>query len=297
MKKIVRFLGLCALVALAFTACKKNDTKKVTIKATICQPTSTDRTYITGLNEAGDKVLKWGGDEEITVFNRTLTGDNGCNIQVSSYNNKYAYFSTYDPYMDDISIPNRYIAFYPNAAVNPENNKVELTIPNQQSYDWYRIANNIFPMYGFNTENYNIFFHSHAGVLGLRFLLDPEIYGGTPIELPLQKIVLTGFNNADTGDADVLAGTMAYDLDGNYTMTNTGNVVELTGGSLRNTNPTEFYFILPEGALANGFTVQIIRDNGTSIIYEGKSVNNGGQAIEAEHVTYMPQIWIRKTFD
>ena len=45
MKKVVRMLGLCALVALAFTACKKNDTQKVTFTANVAQPVNDARTH------------------------------------------------------------------------------------------------------------------------------------------------------------------------------------------------------------------------------------------------------------
>lgn len=281
MKKVIRMLGLCALIALAFTACKKNDTNgKVTIKASISQPTSNDRTYITDLGSMGDKVLRWRGNEVITLFNRTLTGDSGCNIQVTSCNNKYAYFLTSDPYLEGISTPNRFIAFYPNAAINLDN-KVELAIPNQQPYDEYWIANDIFPMYGFIAEDYNIEFKSHAGVLMFTARLNNDTYNTPGTVIPLQKIIITGFDNPSTGDEDVLYGTMVYDLDGNYTMTNTGNVVEITGGELKNGNTvTQFYAILPEGALANGFTAEFITTDGDSVTYQG-----GGQAIVAERVT------------
>ena len=299
MKKTVRMLGLCALVALAFTACKKNDTNgKVKFTATINQPSSNERTYIANLDANGSKVLRWAGGEEINLFNKALTENNHMPFVVLDYNNKHAYFEGDSQFLAGMGTPNNYIAFYPNAVENTDG-LVEMTIPDQQSYSMFKVANEIYPMYGFNTTDYNIDFHSHVGVLGLRFRLDPGVYGNyeSSVEIPLQKIILTGFNNAGTGDADVLAGTMVYDLDGNYTMVNTGNVIELTGGSLNNQNFTEFDFILPEGALANGFTVQIIRDNGTSITYEGKSVSEGGQAIVAERITYMPEIYVIKTFE
>lgn len=298
MKKTVRLLGLCALVALAFTACKKNDTNgKVKFTATINQPSSNERTYIANLDGDGNKVLKWGGGEEINLFNRTLTENNHMPFVVMSYNNKHAYFEGDSQFLAGMGTPNNYIAFYPNAVENADGH-VEMTIPDQQAFSSFRIANEIYPMYGFNRD-YNIDFRSHAGVFRLKFILDHEVYGadGSPVEIPLQKIILTGFNNAGTGDADVLAGTMVYDLDGNYTMENTTNVVELIGGSLKNEYWTDFYFILPEGALANGFTVQIIRDNGTSITYQGASVSQGGQAIVAEHITSMPEWYIGETFE
>lgn len=295
MKKTVRLLGLCALVALAFTACKKNDTNgKVKFTATINQPSSNERTYIANMDAMGSKVLRWAGGEEINLFNRTLTENNHMPFVVLGYDNKHAYFEGDSQFLAGMGTPHNYIAFYPNAVENGDGH-VEMIIPDQQSFSLFRIANEIYPMYGFNTGN-NIDFQSNVGVLGLRFRLDPGVYGNSEatVEFPLQKIVLTGFNNAETGDADVLAGTMVYDLDGNYTMVNTKNVVELTGGSLSNLNFTEFDFILPEGALANGFTIQIIRgDDNTSITYEGAS----GHSIVAERITYMPDIYITKTFE
>ncbi len=296
MKKVVRMLGLCALVALAVTACKKKDTDgKVTFKATITQPTSNSRTFITGGTELGGKALNWKGDEEINLFNKNLTENNNMIFTVLGNDAQYAYFEGSSAFLAGIGTPGNFIAFYPNAVKNSQG-KVEMTIPDQQYYAWPFSADGIYPMYGFNTDH-NIDFESHAGVLGLQFMLDPTspLYSnsGSLLEIPLQKIVLTGFDNPESGDKDVLTGTMVYDLDGNYTMSNTGNSIELIGGSLLNNASIDFYFVLPEGALANGFTVQLIRDNGTSITYEGQ----GGHAIEREHITFMPQIWIRKNFE
>ena len=57
MKKVVRMSGLCALVALAFSACEKIDTTKVSFTATINQPTTNTRTHAMGLNN--DYFLVW----------------------------------------------------------------------------------------------------------------------------------------------------------------------------------------------------------------------------------------------
>ena len=47
MKKVVRILGLCAIVALAFTSCKKdNQPAEISFKATINQPVNTSKTHI-----------------------------------------------------------------------------------------------------------------------------------------------------------------------------------------------------------------------------------------------------------
>ena len=47
MKKVVRILGLCALVALAFTSCKKDkQNEELKFMASITQPVNTSKTHI-----------------------------------------------------------------------------------------------------------------------------------------------------------------------------------------------------------------------------------------------------------
>ena len=67
MKKLTRILGLCALVALATTSCKKdnntNDSGK-SFRATISQPTDGSKTHI----GTDDDSLYWNSGDEIKVF-------------------------------------------------------------------------------------------------------------------------------------------------------------------------------------------------------------------------------------
>ena len=66
MKKIVKMLGLCALIALAVTSCKKEQKPtEMAFTATINQPVSGDRTQIGG----NGRQLVWIGGETVTVFN------------------------------------------------------------------------------------------------------------------------------------------------------------------------------------------------------------------------------------
>ena len=65
MKKVVRILGLCALVVLAVTACKKkDDSTKMGFTATITQPNNDSKTHI-----GDNNTLFWKAGDAIKVFN------------------------------------------------------------------------------------------------------------------------------------------------------------------------------------------------------------------------------------
>ena len=289
MKKVVRMLGLCALVALAFTSCKKNETNgNVTFKATISQPKSDSRTHIEDIDFTGGKALYWDANNQINMFNRT-SGENQTFKASVSADRQVATFEGSGNFLAALDTDSAYIAFYPNAQKDSESEVVNMTIPKNQSFVWDTFDNDLYPMFGFNDASGNIVFHSHAGVLYLRFKLDQNAYGLNG-EVALSKIIVEG------AEGEVLSGTMAYDLDGGYTMTGSTepNVVELdcTGCSVVANRLTEFYIVLPEGALQNRFDVTIVSANNTQLTFTGEA----GIPIAAETIKIMPQVVILGDF-
>ena len=246
MKKVVRMLGLCALVALAFTACKKNDTQKVSFTATINQPTTDSRTHAMGLNN--DYFLVWDEGDQIKVFNEA--GEN-CDYTLTSINDAVATFTVEDATKIDFvaDLENAdYTAFYPNATIDGED--VVMTIPATQTYKaLHNFDNNTYPMVGFNNGT-NFEFTSDAGFLYLVFQA-PENQ-----TRQFDKVVLTA-----NDPTDYLAGDMVYAKDGgNYRFVGTTNVVTIESSSklavvgdlLRDVT-----FVLPAGSLWSGFTVEV----------------------------------------
>lgn len=237
MKKVVRMLGLCALVALAFTACKKNNTQKVSFTATMPQTTTVDRTHAQGFD------LVWDDNNTITVVNEA--GED-MDFTLVSATDKVATFTAEGDaatFMQDIETAD-YTAFYPAVV---DDNGVRLTIPAEQTYvPAMNFANDIYPMVGFNLGA-NFYFQSNAGFLNVSFRA-PE---GTTRQI--DKVVLIA--------NEAIAGDMVYAKDGmSYTFEGTGNTITMTCDGKQTCYPDlarDFTFVLPEGVLANGFTVQV----------------------------------------
>lgn len=253
MKKVVRMLGLCALVALAFTACKKNDTQKVTFTANVPQTTCDSRTQ-----PAYGAYLVWNDNDEIKVFN-SEGADMDFTAQSSSGLPGNALFTAataeeieFVKDLENAQMP--YTAFYPEATVNADDN-VELVIPAEQTYvEQKGFANTLYPMVGWNNGTTQFDFESDAGMLVVSFHTNTE--GEV---LFVDEVVLTA-----TADNDYLAGTYVYDKAGNYVdFIGESNQIVLTSDEdldIIHSMSREFTFVLPEGALYSGFTVQVKHD-------------------------------------
>lgn len=267
MKKVVRMLGLCALVALAITSCKKNEeqSSQLTIKATINQPVAEDRTHI------GDRdMLEWDADNEILVVNANGTT---APFQTSESNVVTANFT------GTIARTATYTAFYPEAT-KVENN-VKINLSDKQNYVANNFGNDTYPMYGTATDGNNIEFgfNSHAGVLRLSF------YSSNPCTVG--SIIVTGGTN------DVLAGTIvsAYDDPANYTVEEGKNQVTLNCGNgvVLGEQDTYFNIVMLNCTFPNGFTVQVYdqqNGQGNEIISFNAPANEQNQ-LKAMHILNM----------
>ena len=273
MKKVVRILSLCALVALAFTACKKNDTQKVSFTATINQPTTEGRTQVMGSNN--NYFLVWSEGDQIKVFNEA--GED-CDYTLTSMANEVATFVVEDAdkinFVADLESAD-YTAFYPNAVEDGDD--VVMTIPAVQTYKaLHNFDNNTYPMVGLNNGT-NFEFTSNAGFLYFIFQApENEVR-------QFDKVVVTA-----NDPTDYLAGDMVYSKDGlNYSFVGTTNVVTIesdsklavVGDLLRDVT-----FILPEGALWSGFTVEVF--DGEECVFT-KAAQPQANVIQAMNYTEM----------
>jgi hypothetical protein len=266
MKKVVRMLGLCALVALAFTACKKNDTQKVSFTATMPQTVNDVRTHANDLGTA----LFWDEGNTITVLN---AAGQDMDFTLVSFDEQVATFTAEGnaaTFMQDIETAD-YVAFYP-AVVDDEG--VRMTIPAEQTYEegvWF--ANDLYPMVGFN-EGSNFVFQSNCGFLFVQFK--------DPLGRQADRVVLTA--NED------IAGDLVYAKDGlSYVFEGEGNVITMTCDGKQPLYPglaRDFTFVLPEGVLANGFTVEIY-DGETCL---GGATTQAPNPIVAQQFLIMPTI-------
>ena len=239
MKKVVRMLGLCALVALAFTACKKNDTQKVSFTATMPQTVNDVRTHANDLGTA----LFWDEGNTITVLN---AAGQDMDFTLVSFDEQVATFTAEGnaaTFMQDIETAD-YVAFYP-AVVDDEG--VRLNVPAEQTYEagvWF--ADNLYPMVGFN-EGSNFVFQSNCGFLNVSFKA-PENESRQ-----IDRVVLIA--NED------IAGDLVYAKDGlSYVFEGASNIITMTCATKQTCYgdlARDFTFVLPEGVLTQGFTVEV----------------------------------------
>ena len=271
MKKVVRILGLCALMALAFTSCKKEkETSELTFKATITQPVSDTKTHLDGLN------LVWNEGNSIKVFNAngavgTFTTTDA-DVQEASFSGTLPQTATYT-------------AFYPVAEDMVNGNAVTLNVPASQNYVANDFGNDTYPMAAAGTISNDIVhfpFHSPASVI---------------------RLVLTSDNNCTVGNISMIgpddnnkfSGNIVYanynNIE-NYTFQNTFNGVELNCGNgvqLLAETPTAFNLVVLSGTMPAGTTFQV-KDTNNNVI---KSLTtNVENILAAEHILVMPTMEI-----
>ena len=179
-----------------------------------------------------------------------------------------------------------YTAFYPNATLNADD-KVVMTIPAEQDYfTGKEIGNNLYPMVGFNNHTDNFEFTSNAGFLNVRFQVSNTSEVDT---FTIDKLVLRSKGNND------LTGNMIYEKDGSgYVFEGTGNVVTLSGDPIAiiKGSAKDFTFVLPEGALASGFDLDLYLGDELVETFEG--LGNGENTIAAMDFRAMTTGWLPK---
>ena len=238
MKKVVRMLGLCALVALAFTACKKNDTQKVSFTATMPQTTTDARTHVQGMDlvwDEGNAIAVVNGEGVVKDFTLVSATDKVATFTAEGADAEFVQaLETAD-----------YTAFYPNAV--EDGNSMRLAIPAVQNYTMSGVfVNDLYPMVGFN-DGSNFVFQSNCGFLNVSFKA-PENESRQ-----IDRVILIA--NED------IAGDMVYAKDGlSYVFEGVSNVITMTCEGKQTCYgdlPRDFTFVLPEGVLADGFTVEV----------------------------------------
>lgn len=257
MKKVVRMLGLCALVALAFTSCKKNDnTNKVTFKATITQPVADERTNINTAN-----AVVWVEGDEIRLFDENGNTTDPFVATIDAENPRLATFTGDGAFLANIMEAGKYTAFYPvNSydAATVTMNEIPATqtyVPRSQG----RIASDLYPMHATNNDEGNFVFSSDAGVLRISLFSSETAY-----QFKVKKIEII----ASAGEA--LTGTYVYNnvtramTDVVYPATDANKVVLECGNTSLPDDPDaskDFDIVVLGGVFENGFTMNVVRED------------------------------------
>jgi len=276
MKKVVRMLGLCALVALAFTSCKKNDnTNKVTFKATITQPVADERTNINTAN-----AVVWVEGDEIQVFDENGNTTDPFEATIDETNPRLATFTGDPAFLANINEAGKYTAFYPVQTYNPTEGTVTMNeIPASQTYvprSQGRIASELFPMTATNDTTGNFVFSSDAGVLRISLFSSATAY-----QFKVKRIEIIA------AEGDELTGTLVYN---NVTRAienviapaaDANKVVLECGDTSLPDDPDaskDFDIVVLGGVFSQGFTMNVVRDDDEvfTVTTTKNNIINGG---------------------
>lgn len=276
MKKVVRMLGLCALVALAFTSCKKNDnTNKVTFKAVITQPVSDDRIQIDNL-----KYLNWNEGDVIRVFNIVENVNESFTVESGKYSGMDAQFDGDPTFLANIMTAGTYTAFYPVYNVEGDNvilNEISTT-QNWVHKNQGGIENGRYPLYAVNNDEGNFVFNSDAGILRINLTANTQ---GASYEV--EKIEISAPEN------EWLAGTLSYNketCEPSFTHAENGNKITLMCNNVTVTDDTKsFDIIVRGGTLENGFSMKVWVDGQARYISTDRK-----NKVVAGHIRNMDQI-------
>lgn len=264
MKKLIRVMGLCALVAFAFSSCKKTETK--TFTATTAPIENDSKTQ---LND--NSGIIWELGDAVTFVNR-LGEDRVFSVSKVSANGQTATFHVYNDdgeFMDSLDVPFYYRAFYPNANISGD--EVRVPIAARQAFAGENFASNTFPMFGWN-ENGAFSFSTHAGLLYIPF---KRADGASDEQATLDSLVLTAKGT------ELLSGEMAYHYDGSdyYNFVGSGNSITLVCSPSAVVpagigNSTTFAFVLPKDVLSGGFFLRGYR-GGVKVFEREAAAANG----------------------
>ena len=267
MKKVTLLIAMAALVMLV--GCKKeNDTKGVTLKASIEQNKGNDRTSLDPANgainwTAGDKILVNNGTSNATF---TLTAGAGTIEGTFTYNGEYEFGANN-------------VAVYPQTATI-NGNTVNFTLPEEQAFTAAcTFGNGANPMLGTFTDPDNLTFTSLCGGLGLSLT-------GDNIDITGIEIVSANENDKLNGafECTVEEPTLVAALDNAGT-----NRIMLNCATSLTDDPQEFYIVLPVGTLAEGFTLNVY-NGGVDPIFTTDTDND--ISIVLNQVNVMPEVTV-----
>jgi hypothetical protein len=264
MKKTLKLMGLCALAVLVLAGCKKNEQNgNMTFKATISQLNNNAKTEIGSGN-----WLVWNTGDQIKVYTADKTEANAANFTLAT-----GIGQTQATFSGDLAESNAYYAFYPTTGVEVTGEgKFTLPVSGTQTFVDANFTTNTFPMCATTTDG-DFEFHSPYGILGI----------------PMKGTATIG--------SIVLTDSLGMSLEGYYEMndvdtTFVGNSAAITlsfgeGLTLSADTAKTAYFVVPAGALSNGFKADVKGTDGNRIVLLETSTPN---TITAETIHLMPEV-------
>lgn len=240
MKKMT-LIGMMALLVMA-ASCKKDKEQKTymgeSFVATVENEVGDSKTYLDG------NVVKWNENDAILIT--SFNCPEGVVFKTSDKDTDEAEFRFTTPPPSNFYVA-PYTAYYPSSAMQG----TTLDLPQTQTFANGAFANGANPMAA-KSNNNTLKFKNICGFLKLSLKSDKEC--------TVQNITLTAADNEKLWGK----GTVSFDTNDNPvlgTLSNGGSSITLDcsgkGVVLNTTTPVDFYFMVPAGTLAKGFTVKV----------------------------------------
>lgn len=271
-KHLIQFMTIGAMATALLASCNKNNNgtqgnvPKNGFRATIEQPTGGNggsRTHINPdwVNDENTPVL-WSADDQIKVANGEGTVMT-CQIADGVDSQSGIFYASQQ--QEDFFVPN-YVAAYPADKVSGfEGTTVTFNMPATQTYKANSFAEGAMPMVAYSD--------SHE-------LPFKNVFGGICVPATGDGITVTSVVLTATDDNEHLSGTFSVNAQtGVITSAPTGGkTVTLDCGEgvvLDATTPTYFCIMVPQGALAGGFTMTFKNGNDELVTKTKGAITNG----------------------
>ena len=264
MKKTLKLMGLCALAVLALAGCKKNEQNgNMTFKATISQLNNNAKTEIGSGN-----WLVWNDGDQIKVYTANKTEASAANFNIAS-----GAGTTDATFSGDLAESDTYYAFYPTTGVElTTEGKFKLPVSGTQTFVDANFTTNTFPMCATATDG-NFTFHSPYGILGIPMKGTATI--GSIVLTDSLGMLLEGYYEMNDVDTTFVGNSAAITL-------SFGEGLTLSADTAKTA-----YFVVPAGALSNGFKADVKGTDGNRIVLLETLTPN---TITAETIHLMPEV-------
>ena len=275
----IHTLAIITLAALiAMSGCKKNDIPGTVVKASIGKHKSGySKTSLVPISDI-EAEIHWTMGDQILVNNgstsQTFTLYDGANSKTGIFNCQ-----------EDYTFGDDNVAVYPAANATISGTTVSMTLPATQALTGVgTFGNGANPMACTFSNPNHLTFTSLCGVLGL--------------SLTGNNLPITAIEVVSKIEEEKLNGAFEANLTDNQptltaTTGNSGtNRVMLTCTTTLTETAKRFYFVLPVGTLANGFTLNVYNGGTTHIFSAGTSDNI---TIAWNMVNMMPNLLVTAT--
>lgn len=317
MKKVVRCICMMAVIALAFTSCKKDEEKNQGASSIQC---STEEFIEVGEGDAkvyisGTRFIFEANDDEVELFNVNNTDPSSCAAATyhATTTGANVMFALND---GQVAVPtareDAFYVFYPagnNTSVDFANgNKADFRLDPVQQYRAGKVPAGALYMAAKSTAanlgNVNFNFKTMCGVLSMKFwnaqgktitkirITDKHFNLTGVVQLSLPELdpeeMTAMFNNYDESNDTYMNELALYKQRIGYNVTNAGNTLTLdlgAGVALGKTRAqaSQFYVVLRPLALSQGCIVEVFDGTNWQTVIDSNN-NNCMRQIGRAHV-------------